>query len=143
VLPVTTACPFSFVLMVTLTLSAFLVVVTDGHSGTFRFLFVTVDRSVGQSARRRLLVYLYRLLLLWWRLTPVFPVQFIALVAFRIPRTPTFSFLWRWFAPLLRSELHSGNAFSSSPCSGASGTPAIVVRIFASYRWLRKHCRFL
>jgi hypothetical protein len=31
---------------------------------------VIVDRSVVQSASRRLLAYLYRLLL-WWRLTPV------------------------------------------------------------------------
>jgi hypothetical protein len=99
------------------------------------------SRSVVQSARRRLLAYWTFSLLLFvaglvscgdslllfvlpvsTRLVPFRTavstggslVQFIQIscwLAFGIPRTPTFSFLWRWLAPLLPSELDSGNAF--------------------------------
>jgi hypothetical protein len=48
--------------------------------------------------------------------------------------------LWRWFAPLLRSELHSGNAFFFLQCQWHS---CGLNRVIVSYRWLYKHCRFL
>jgi hypothetical protein len=48
--------------------------------------------------------------------------------------------LWRWFAPLLHSELHSGNAFFFSRCQWHS---CGLNRVVVSYRWLHKHCRFL
>jgi hypothetical protein len=55
------------------------------------------DRSVAQSARRRLLAYLYRflLLLVLWRLTPVIRIAgstglpVLLLAQLGIPRTPT------------------------------------------------------
>jgi hypothetical protein len=130
--------------MATMALS---VMVIDGHNGTVdsRFLFknpllwwlpvstgldpVGVDRSVVQSARRRLLAYLYRFWLHWhWRLTPVVHIagstgllsalvllfnSFGYRVDLGIPRTPTFSSSFK---------LPSGNALSSS---ANHGTPAV------------------